>query len=155
MIKIQEAWFEYRAAKSKEKELQMEPGFLTRLWPGRLMIYQNAGVGPTTRVARTTFDGVILRKGLGDHLRTSDKKTYLQFFDVKHSPGKALQPSFFAFRSEWGRSFEGGRYMDAGAPPWQSPKRIFEINPHLGRTAYSRHQQPSHSFLAKPQQLPR
>jgi hypothetical protein len=27
MIKIQEAWFEYRAVKSKEKELQMEPGF--------------------------------------------------------------------------------------------------------------------------------
>jgi hypothetical protein len=33
MIKIQEAWFEYRAVKSKEKELQMEPGFLTSLWP--------------------------------------------------------------------------------------------------------------------------
>lgn len=33
MMKIQEAWFEYRAVKSKDKELQMEPGFLTRLWP--------------------------------------------------------------------------------------------------------------------------
>lgn len=34
MLKVQEAWFEYRAVeKSKEKELPMEPGFLTSLWP--------------------------------------------------------------------------------------------------------------------------
>jgi hypothetical protein len=81
------------------------------------MIYQNVGVGPTTRAARTASDRVILRKVLWDHLRTSDKKTYLQVFDVKHFPGKPLPPSFFAFRSEWGRSAKEEGFMDAGAPP--------------------------------------
>ena len=33
MKKNQEAWFEYRAVKSKEKEMLMEPGSLTSLWP--------------------------------------------------------------------------------------------------------------------------
>jgi hypothetical protein len=78
------------------------------------MIYQNAGVGPTTRVARTASDRVNLRKVLGDHLRTSDKKTYLQVCDVKHFPGKPLPLSFFAFQSEWGRSAKEEGFMDAG-----------------------------------------
>jgi hypothetical protein len=116
-IKIQEAWFKYLAVKSKGKEMQTV--FLTSLWPRKADDLSERWRGSNHQgcCEPHPIPRVILRKVLRDHLRTSDKKTYLQVFDVKHFPGKPLPLSFFAFRSEWGRSAKEEGFMDAGAPP--------------------------------------
>ncbi len=75
-----------------------------------------------------------MRNLLGDHLRTSDEKTY---FDAKHFPGKPLPLSFFAFRSEWGKVIEGGRIYGRGRSTLAIAEANIRVNPHLGRTANS------------------